>query len=106
MFSRFRRHLEVAGRTVCQYHHEACSIAVRIWKRVPDGGEVDVTPETLITPLARDEAALRGITLRMVTSREMGISPASITGPVNSEPPARVVAICRRPRRLRTQGNN
>ncbi len=39
-------------------------------ERVPEGGEVAVTRETLITPLARDEAERRGITFRTVPSNE------------------------------------
>ena len=33
-------------------------------ERVPQNGEVAVTPDTIITPLARDDAERRGITFR------------------------------------------
>jgi len=63
-------------------------------ERVPEGGEVVVTQETLITPLARDEAQRRGITFRMVTSPEHEVSSAGATGaPGGPEETARVVAI-------------
>jgi ribose 5-phosphate isomerase B len=62
-------------------------------ERVADGGEIAVVQETVITPLARDEAARRGITLRLVTSRELETSAAATSGPISSEPSARVVAI-------------
>ena len=39
-------------------------------ERVPGGGAVDVTQETLITPLARDEAQRRGITFRTVSAAD------------------------------------
>ena len=60
-------------------------------ERVPQNGEVAVTPETIITPLAREEAERRGITFRTVTS---GAVP--VTGTAGSSEPeksARVVAI-------------
>jgi len=57
---------------------------------VPEGGEVVVTHETLITPLARDEAERRGITFRVVASGE---SEASGGAPGGSVDTARVVAI-------------
>ena len=62
-------------------------------ERVPEGGEVVVTQETLITPLARDEAERRGITFRMVASHELEVSsgaPGESQGPEKS---SRVVAI-------------
>jgi ribose 5-phosphate isomerase B len=61
--------------------------------RVPDGGEVIVTQEMLITPLARDEAERRGITFRMVSSHERGGSGVALGAPENSEESSRVVAI-------------
>jgi ribose 5-phosphate isomerase B len=57
---------------------------------VPEGGQVTVTQETLITPLARDEAERRGITFRMVSSHER---EGSGVAPGNSEESSRVVAI-------------
>ncbi len=62
-------------------------------ERVPEGGEVVVTRETLITPLARDEAQRRGITFRMVTSQEREASSGALGAPGGPEETARVVAI-------------
>jgi ribose 5-phosphate isomerase B len=62
-------------------------------ERVPDGGEVAVTPETLITPLARDEAERRGITFRTVSSHEPEVSSGALGGPDVSKETTRVVAI-------------
>jgi ribose 5-phosphate isomerase B len=59
-------------------------------ERVPEHGEVVVTRETLITPLARDEAERRGITFRVVLSGEREASGGA-SG--KSEDTARVVAI-------------
>ncbi len=62
-------------------------------ERVQEGGEVAVTQETLITPLARDEAERRGITLRMASSAELGVSGGAIgSGGILVEA-SRVVAI-------------
>jgi ribose 5-phosphate isomerase B len=59
-------------------------------KGVPEGGEVVVTQETLITPLARDEIERRGITFRVVASGEREASGGAPGGSVDT---ARVVAI-------------
>jgi ribose 5-phosphate isomerase B len=34
-------------------------------EKIADGGEIAIAPDTLITPLARDTAALRGISIRV-----------------------------------------
>jgi ribose 5-phosphate isomerase B len=60
-------------------------------ERVPQNGEVAVTPETIITPLAREEAERRGITFRTVTSNV--VSAGATSGAVEPEKSARVVAI-------------
>ena len=60
-------------------------------ERVPQNGEVAVTPETIITPLAREEAERRGITFRTVTSAAVSVGAAS--GAAEPEKSARVVAI-------------
>jgi ribose 5-phosphate isomerase B len=60
-------------------------------ERVPQNGEVAVTPETIITPLAREEAERRGITFRTVTSSAVSAGQAS--GIAEPEKSARVVAI-------------
>jgi ribose 5-phosphate isomerase B len=62
-------------------------------EKVSPGGEITITPETVITPLAREEAERRGITLRMVASREqeaVGAAPGLVEAPAES---ARTVAI-------------
>jgi ribose 5-phosphate isomerase B len=62
-------------------------------ERVPDGGQVAVTQDTLITPLARDEAERRGITFRAVASREPEASGGALAAPDGPKETARVVAI-------------
>jgi ribose 5-phosphate isomerase B len=62
-------------------------------ERVPDGGEIAVTQETLITPLARDEAEQRGITFRTVSSHEPDASSGAPGSPEDSNKTTRVVAI-------------
>ena len=62
-------------------------------ERVPEGGEVAVTQETLITPLARDEAERRGITFRTVPSNEREASGGVVEPPGGEKVSARVVAI-------------
>ena len=62
-------------------------------ERVPEGGEVAVTQETLITPLARDEAERRGITFRTVPSNERAVSGGVVEAPGGEKVSARVVAI-------------
>jgi ribose 5-phosphate isomerase B len=58
-------------------------------ERVAEGGEVVVTRDTLVTPLARDEAERRGIAFRVVASPELAVGGA----PRSSEETARLVAI-------------
>jgi ribose 5-phosphate isomerase B len=41
-------------------------LTARDLEAIPKGGEITITPETLVTPLARDEAEARGITIRVV----------------------------------------
>src|SRR5258706_5742278 len=62
-------------------------------ERVPEGGEVAGTQETLITPLARDEAERRGITFRTVPSTEREASGGVVEAPGGEKVSARVVAI-------------
>jgi ribose 5-phosphate isomerase B len=62
-------------------------------ERVPDGGEVAVTQETLITPLARDEAERRGIKFRTGSSHEPEFPSGALGGSDGSKEAARVVAI-------------
>ena len=62
-------------------------------ERVPQNGEVAVTPETLITPLARELAEQRGITFRTVTARESEASSGTASADATPEKSARIVAI-------------
>lgn len=64
-------------------------------ERVPQNGEVAVTAETLITPLAREMAEERGITFRVAAPQRPGASGAAAPapGPAAAEPPGRIVAI-------------
>ena len=63
-------------------------------ERVADGGQVSVTPETLITPLARELAEERGITFRMAAAPSVN-APSSGAEPATAadESTGRVVAI-------------
>jgi ribose 5-phosphate isomerase B len=60
---------------------------------IPQNGELAVTEDTLITPLAREEAERRGITFRIIPSR----APESSSSVVSEGSPpgkfARIVAI-------------
>ena len=62
-------------------------------ERVPQNGELAITEETLITPLAREEAERRGITFLVASGRgqEASVSAASREG--SPEKSTRVVAI-------------
>ena len=56
------------------------------------GGEVAIPRGTLVTPLAREEAERRGITLRVVES-EPGSQPGGESAKTSAQPACRVVAI-------------
>jgi ribose 5-phosphate isomerase B len=60
---------------------------------IPQNGELAVTDDTIVTPLAREEAELRGITIRIISQREMQNSSNIASGDISSEKSARVVAI-------------
>jgi ribose 5-phosphate isomerase B len=62
-------------------------------ERVPEGGEVAVTRETLITPLARDEAERRGIVFRTVSSQEPEASGSTLSSHDGPKESTRVVAL-------------
>jgi ribose 5-phosphate isomerase B len=62
-------------------------------ERVPQNGEVAVTGDTIITPLAREEAERRGITFRIASARNTENSPSAASGENSPEKSARVVAI-------------
>ena len=62
-------------------------------EKVPPGGEIDITPDTLITPLAREAAERRSISFRAIASREReaaGAPPGLTEAPGES---ARTVAV-------------
>src|SRR6202166_4494835 len=62
-------------------------------ERVPQGGELAITEDTLITPLAREEAERRGITFRIASARELEPSSSAVSGEGSPEKSSRVVAI-------------
>jgi ribose 5-phosphate isomerase B len=62
-------------------------------ERVAPNGEVAVTPDTLITPLARELAEQRGITFRVVSAQEPQGSSVGATASADAEQSARIVAI-------------
>jgi len=62
-------------------------------ERIPQNGEVIVTPDTIITPLAQEEAARRGINFRVVAREERAVSAGSAAESGDREKSARVVAI-------------
>jgi len=61
--------------------------------RVPQNGELAITEDTLVTPLAREEAERRGIKLRITTAREGDASSGAATQASTPEKSARIVAI-------------
>jgi ribose 5-phosphate isomerase B len=62
-------------------------------ENVPPGGEITITPDTVITPLAREEAERRGITFRTITSREHEAIGAAADSLGDSGAGSRTVAI-------------
>jgi ribose 5-phosphate isomerase B len=62
-------------------------------EKVAQNEEVAVTQDTLITPLAREEAERRGITFRVVSSSESQPSPGGAPSTTTHEPSARIIAI-------------
>jgi ribose 5-phosphate isomerase B len=62
-------------------------------ERVPQNGELAITEDTLITPLAREEAERRGITFRVASVRGGELASAAGAGESSPEKSARVVAI-------------
>jgi ribose 5-phosphate isomerase B len=62
-------------------------------ERVPQNGELAITDDTLITPLAREEAERRGITFRVVSGRGHETHPSAASGKYSPEKSTRVVAI-------------
>ena len=62
-------------------------------ERVPQNGELAITDDTLITPLAREEAERRGITFCIASARDKETSPTSASAESSAEKSTRVVAI-------------
>jgi ribose 5-phosphate isomerase B len=62
-------------------------------ERIPQNGELTITDDTIVTPLAREEAERRGITFRMTSHREQQSSPGPASGDISSQKSTRVVAI-------------
>ena len=62
-------------------------------ERVPQNGELAITDDTLITPLAREEAERRGITFRIASARDKETFPTAALAEGSAEISARVVAI-------------
>jgi len=62
-------------------------------EKVAQNGEIAITPDTLITPLAREEAERRGITFRVVTSQAREPSSGAALKAAPAESSARIVAI-------------
>jgi ribose 5-phosphate isomerase B len=61
--------------------------------RVAQNGDLAVTEDTIITPLAREEAERRGITIRIASLRERETTPGGGAAEIASEKSARTVAI-------------
>jgi ribose 5-phosphate isomerase B len=62
-------------------------------ERVPQNGELAITEDTIVTPLAREEAERRGITFRISSAHEGKPASSPLLAASSSEKFARVVAI-------------
>src|ERR1700691_5377739 len=62
-------------------------------ERVPQNGELAITDDTIITPLAREEAERRGITFRVASAPAQQISSGAASAANTAEKSARIVAI-------------
>ena len=62
-------------------------------ERVAQNGELAITEDTLITPLAREEAERRGITFRIASAREREPVSSAASAESSPEKSSRVVAI-------------
>jgi ribose 5-phosphate isomerase B len=62
-------------------------------ERVPQNGELAITDDTLITPLAREEAERRGIAFRIASAHDRETSSSGASREASPEKSARVVAI-------------
>ena len=68
-------------------------ITVADLERVPQNGELAVSDDTIITPLAREEAERRGITFRIASARTSEFFSSAAFGGNAPEKSTRVVAI-------------
>jgi len=62
-------------------------------EKIAENGEVAVTEDTLVTPLAREIAALRGIKFRVVTGQEVNAIAGASIAPASGKSADRIVAI-------------
>lgn len=62
-------------------------------ERIPQGGELSISEDTIVTPLAREEAERRGITFRVASPRAGDATPSSGAKSSGPESSARIVAI-------------
>jgi ribose 5-phosphate isomerase B len=62
-------------------------------ERVPQNGELSITEDTIITPLAREEAERRGISFRTVSARGLELPYSNAPNESSPEKSARIVAI-------------
>ncbi|HTC63260.1 MAG TPA: ribose 5-phosphate isomerase B [Candidatus Saccharimonadales bacterium] len=62
-------------------------------ERIPQNGELAITADTIITPLAREEAERRGITFRITSQQNQQASPDTLSGDISSQKSTRIVAI-------------
>ena len=62
-------------------------------ERIPQNGEIAITDDTIVTPLAREEAERRGITFRITSQNEQQNSFSISSGDISSQKSSRIVAI-------------
>jgi len=62
-------------------------------ERIPQNGELPVTDDTIITPLAREEAERRGIQFRKISHSSQPTPGDATSGDISSQRSARIVAI-------------
>jgi ribose 5-phosphate isomerase B len=63
-------------------------------ERIPQNGELAITDDTIVTPLAREEAERRGITFRIASQQqEQQTFPNTAPDDISSEKSSRIVAI-------------
>jgi ribose 5-phosphate isomerase B len=62
-------------------------------ERIPQNGELAISDDTIVTPLACEEAGRRGITFRIASQQERQTPPGTATDDISSEKSSRIVAI-------------